>query len=299
MDIAAFGKLIKDFRTQLGITQKQLAEGICTPGYIYRIEKGERTPSAELIEQISMRLGIDLVDYLSLSQYESPSFVKCIMTSIVNLRQKEEYEKLGELLDSIKNHEDFQLGEALQFYLWNRGVVEYESNSNYKKAKELFIKAMNVTRDFNLKKDMNLNFMTRTELKVINALIILLYQHEEKNLATTIAKKILDDDSVYFRRKNSDPIIPLLLNYSNMLSIEGNYHESLNYLIKARNFLIANDDLYTLSQIYYHIAMNHYYLSNLEKAKDFINTSRTLAIIKEEHSFKEFLDKMICKYDLN
>ena len=40
MNTEIFGKVIKDFRTKKGITQQQLAEGICTKDYIYKIEKG-------------------------------------------------------------------------------------------------------------------------------------------------------------------------------------------------------------------------------------------------------------------
>jgi len=42
------GKIIPELRKSLGLTQKQLAESICTQALISRIERGEVMPSADM-----------------------------------------------------------------------------------------------------------------------------------------------------------------------------------------------------------------------------------------------------------
>lgn len=44
------GKVIKEHRDIVGMSRKTLSEDICTEKYIYLIEKGKRTPSANVIK---------------------------------------------------------------------------------------------------------------------------------------------------------------------------------------------------------------------------------------------------------
>ncbi len=57
------GNVIRELRLNLGMSQKVLAEGICSGKYIYLIEKGERSPSIEMTEMLSDKLGEDLFEY--------------------------------------------------------------------------------------------------------------------------------------------------------------------------------------------------------------------------------------------
>lgn len=51
------GEYIKERRKELGITQEELAEGICTVTSISRIENGDRVPKSEHMRAILSRLG--------------------------------------------------------------------------------------------------------------------------------------------------------------------------------------------------------------------------------------------------
>ena len=51
------GSIIKEFRLLRQLTQEQLAENICSEKYVYLIEKGERTPSTDLLRQFSDKIG--------------------------------------------------------------------------------------------------------------------------------------------------------------------------------------------------------------------------------------------------
>jgi len=299
MDLKMIGMLIKDFREKLGLTKMQLANGICTEEFIEKIENGERRPYAELMDQISTRLNIDLNDYINLSQYVAPSFVKKITSEIDNARNLKNYARLAKLLDSIKSHKDFETGFASQFYLWNRGIAEYELNKNHKLAKALLLKAMNITRPFDLHTNLNLTCLTNQEMKVINALIILLYQHNDQQLAKQISKSLVEGDSIFKNYKQQDPIIALTITYSVFLSREDKYAESLVYLNKARNYLTSNDDLYMLSQVFYHISMNHYSLDNKDTAKEYIDMAKMISTIKSEVPFGDFISKQISKYHIH
>lgn len=66
------GKSIKKLRTNLELTQKQLAEGICSQSLLSRVEKGLEIPSVLIIHNICQKLGITVDSLLSSSQLDSP-----------------------------------------------------------------------------------------------------------------------------------------------------------------------------------------------------------------------------------
>jgi tetratricopeptide (TPR) repeat protein len=56
---AALAARLREARDRAGLSQRALARGICTPAYISRLEKGERIPSLQLLQQLAERLDAD------------------------------------------------------------------------------------------------------------------------------------------------------------------------------------------------------------------------------------------------
>jgi transcriptional regulator with XRE-family HTH domain len=55
------GQRIRRLRTEMHMTQNQLADGDCTNGYISAIEKGRvKTPRPELLKRLAHRLGVSV-----------------------------------------------------------------------------------------------------------------------------------------------------------------------------------------------------------------------------------------------
>lgn len=50
---------LREARLRVGLSQRSLARGICTPAYISRLEKGERIPSLQLLRRLAERLDAD------------------------------------------------------------------------------------------------------------------------------------------------------------------------------------------------------------------------------------------------
>ncbi|HFI2692572.1 TPA: helix-turn-helix domain-containing protein, partial [Streptococcus suis] len=51
---------LKSRRLELGLSQAELAEGICEQGQISRIEKGKYNPGAELLYKLSLKLSVPM-----------------------------------------------------------------------------------------------------------------------------------------------------------------------------------------------------------------------------------------------
>ncbi|MBV6684081.1 helix-turn-helix domain-containing protein [Bacillus sp. JRC01] len=76
MDYSVIGKKIKELRKAIGITQGELAEGICTQALISRIEKGDIYPSATVLYRISQRLGVDVNYFFEIGSTERHDYIK-------------------------------------------------------------------------------------------------------------------------------------------------------------------------------------------------------------------------------
>lgn len=57
MAVFQLGTVIKNRREELGITQEDLADGICSVPTLSRIENGERMPTKDHFEMFMQRLG--------------------------------------------------------------------------------------------------------------------------------------------------------------------------------------------------------------------------------------------------
>lgn len=66
MPIFQFGFMIKHRREELGYTQEDLADGICSVPTLSRIENGERMPTREHFEMLSRGLVIQTRCWMSM-----------------------------------------------------------------------------------------------------------------------------------------------------------------------------------------------------------------------------------------
>jgi y4mF family transcriptional regulator len=72
MGILILGKIIKDRRKELGITQPHLAElANVSKNTLYKLERGESNPSLEVIKNILDVLGLELNVNIKKIDYET------------------------------------------------------------------------------------------------------------------------------------------------------------------------------------------------------------------------------------
>ncbi len=90
------GSIIKSYRTMRNMSRSKLAEHICSGKYIYLIEKGERTPSADMLRQLSSRLGVDLFDHFQYLDCMDPIAVRKLMKQVALCRRKGDFTTLEE-----------------------------------------------------------------------------------------------------------------------------------------------------------------------------------------------------------
>ena len=118
MPIYKFGYIIRQRREELGYTQEELAEGICSVPTLSRIENGERLPTKDHFEMLLQRLGYSesiLYTYVDANTWFLHELKFKIRQAII----LECFEEAQELLEEYKRKMDLKSPLDRQFVLLN------------------------------------------------------------------------------------------------------------------------------------------------------------------------------------
>lgn len=102
------GNVIKEVRCNLGMSRSELSENICSEKYLYLIEKGERTPSTEIVRLFSAKLDADIFEYYKYLGCIDPIKVCEAIKQFNTYRRIADFESLRKLSDSMAVLPDFQ-----------------------------------------------------------------------------------------------------------------------------------------------------------------------------------------------
>lgn len=128
MPVYKIGYLIKERRLELGITQEDLADGICAVTTLSRIENGERVPSKDHFERLIQRLGVsDIVFYTHVDK--NTLYLHELKFRIRDLIARRQYKEALELLNDYSNKADTSLRFEKQFVLLYHTLLAKDSFS--------------------------------------------------------------------------------------------------------------------------------------------------------------------------
>ena len=109
-----FGDVLRYYRNKAGLSQEQLAEGICTRVYISQIEKNKQIPTLYMISAFSNKMGVNLFDAYALiiehNDFDTHSKIETIHEAISACDDK----RLFELAKEYESLPGFSSGAPLQ-----------------------------------------------------------------------------------------------------------------------------------------------------------------------------------------
>lgn len=133
------GDKIRHYRKLRGISQSELADGICTQATISLIEKKDKIPSMEILVRICERLGITM----NLVIVNDDSQIYSIISDIKKSFYQDDFDGINDKLGKLKNINVNNKQEIKLIHFFN-GLMEYETSKNYDRAIFDFNRAMNV-----------------------------------------------------------------------------------------------------------------------------------------------------------
>ncbi|BCB05728.1 helix-turn-helix domain-containing protein [Bacillus sp. KH172YL63] len=285
MDYSVIGKKIKELRRAVGLTQGELAEGVCTQALVSRIEKGDIYPSATALYQISRKLGVDVNYFFEIGTTPRLDYVKEVERQLRNFRVKILYEEMMDVVKAEQKNPLFFKDETnLQLLYWHKSIYKYEIENDKDGGIALLKEALSLT--WNKKRA-----MTEREIEILMTLGVFEYgkgNMEEslkiyKEVRTTLQSNMqLNDKSIKTR---------ILYNIARTLTRLGKYQESNEYCAQAIKWCIEEEHLFGLGELYYHTGYNYEMEGKLEKALQYIEKSILIFGMYEDNRYQYHLNK--------
>ncbi|MFE1243462.1 helix-turn-helix domain-containing protein [Fictibacillus sp. NPDC058756] len=120
------GEEIKNIRRVAGISQKELAEGICNQSEISRIEAGTVFPNLDTLFQISLKLRVSIPYLLLKLLYDRDDYIIETINYIEALSERKNYQEIYELSSNeLKNGSNIKSISFYIFLKWNFHMASY------------------------------------------------------------------------------------------------------------------------------------------------------------------------------
>lgn len=291
MDFSAIGKKIKELRKLLGMSQGELAEGICTQAQISKIENGDVYPYASTLYLISQRLGVDVNYFFDIGMTPRFEYVQEVTEQLKQARRNSDYRTIKQIIDAEKTNPLFtQNNRNQQILLWYQGIYEHAANRNKKKAIELIQKAICLTKkttkvwsEREIEMQLSIGAIFFEEHEYENTMKICLDARENLSLLPYI------NDQTLFSR--------ISYNMARSLTRLGRYEESIKYCREAIRGCIQKDNLYLIGEFHYHIGYNYELLKRIKEAKSYMEKALIIFELQEDEKYIDFISSKIANWE--
>lgn len=254
------GLMLKEHRQHEGLSQKQLAEGICSQAMVSSIERGTYVPNVILFGQLCSKLGITVSNQflgkeLSMNQHHDFSqhvFILC---------KNHQYAELIDYMDNSGVLDTLESDRDIQSFYYYYGCGIYQLSHAVKEAKRYLQLAAHVT----LKEP----FKPKTEIEIllINALAVMDYDlHLEAE-----AMKLFNTAYLAFQAepKSFENLNVICYQYGYALYHQKAYQAALDKFLIGFDDVVEKESFFMLPE--YALALTNTYekLGNNNEAKRF------------------------------
>jgi transcriptional regulator with XRE-family HTH domain len=289
MDYSVIGTKIREMRKVVGLTQGDLAEGICTQALISRIEKGDIYPSATALYQIAVKLGVDINYFFEIGTTPRLDYIREVERQLKYLRDTWNY---NGMIDVVKTEEKNPLfykdNDKLQLLYWHKAIYLYEEKKEIEAAFTLLHKAYRLTA--HPKKA-----MSEREMQILSSIGTFhasLHHHDEA-LDYYHQVEIAMKTTVQLQEK----VIKTKLFYgmARILTRCGRLEESTDYCLKAIKWCLEEELLWGIGELHYQIGYNYELMNDIEKALFYMERAFHMFVLRDEQVHIDFVEKKMEK----
>ncbi len=283
------GRLIKDRRIALKMTQEELASDICDVVTLRRYEAGKLEPSDEKFNAIMQKLNVD-------SDLINPSFEIYGFTDPAVYEEFERLLQIHELSEFARQRDIFllSLNKTIKGTTYQQLCVRINAlseNDSEKKINNL-TEALRLTfSDFNVNK-IPTKMLSYIELAIINDIAICYFSMNNKD-EVDFAVKIYNNLYNYFLNmmpvNNNLMFRKIVLNYTSVLGQQQQFEKAILICKRAifwsDNSICQNNIynlLYNLGWLYYHLGVSEDNIHYMLLSKKYLLESYSLNCFFDE-----------------
>ncbi|WFR57037.1 helix-turn-helix transcriptional regulator [Anaerocolumna sp. AGMB13025] len=243
-----FGNLLQELRLKYNLSREKLAQDICTPKQIYRIEKGYSEPSIYLLHQLSIKFNLDLNEYYKM-YFTKNSIIGLEGTKAINTAiESGDLPLLQSLISTYETLEDFKNGQNLQYIYYGKALCSSLIDKDYNTSLDYCYKGIQVDNPKFSIQDISNNIFSNIGISLLNCTSLNYFSLNQYNVGIHILKELLTVLETHY----INPPYPLfeisqfskkiyqaaLCNISDILFEKGEVQASLNYVEKGIQFSI-------------------------------------------------------------
>lgn len=226
--------LVKNRRLQLGLTQKELAEGICAQPVISSIESGQVSPSVDLFSKIIRKLNVSSKNLAELFKLPQSSSSEFYTSTLKDMLYSHNYTGIHYILDNINPESLSPLQQ--QYYLWLQYSMLYFINHKTKEALAHLKKLAQETEAY-----------SDLYLKIYDSIATIYVEEKKYDSALTYYNEIVPFEK---NMLDSEMFSKILYNLSKIYFFKKNLAKASSYCTRAIDYLIATHRLSLLGECY-------------------------------------------------
>lgn len=294
MNCSLIGKLIKEYRERLGISQEELCGDFCAVSTLSRLENGKHLPGRKQIEAFFSYMGTK--PPINIIPMTEDDFRLYNLELDITNRIAEHNYKYEELLEEYKNLFDENDILSKQYYLRAKAIFEFENSDKKNPEKYLneLISVLQLTvKDFSLEKEITERYYTNNELELINSIAIIEWQCKKEESAIKHLEFLVSyyKNKRFIDERNKGQTLPILLyNLSNWYGRRKEIEKSLESSKEGIKLCKKYTQLCVLPELVFNLGCNYSFLGNHTEGKKCIIAALTIMKLLDNKNFEMGID---------
>lgn len=245
------GDIIRSLRKQAGLSQEELADGICSAVSISRIENGVQMPSSAVLDKILAKLGAGTYQICNI--YYRNEKQLAFEKNVQEIKQLISQGKLSEANDKLETLKDFAKDDTsnMQYYILLASSIKLYENRDVSEIIFELKNALKLTKsDFNFADFQNM-LLSPLEINILNALIAAMYKNGDILDAIRLGEELFKSMEKHESKLKEYQVskINLSFNLAQCMEKEHRYKEALNYCEIAEKLSLNSTEQMLLPEI--------------------------------------------------
>lgn len=283
------GDYIRELRMEMGYSQEELSDGICSPGNLSKIENNTRRPELNKLEALLQRLGRkECFTVLADKKEMDIGLLFQDLTSEIARRDVIGIENALKAMESICLPEDVLSTQYMEF------AKKILDELKGVKSDEILVRLVRILgmtkKDFELGKELLKGLYTYNEIVIINAIAVKSYHLRQTEYAIGLLQDIKKymDEKILDQEEKAKKYPMILLNLSGWLSNDRRYEEALNLCEEGLWICMTYGKLHPMPELMVTKGVILANLSKWEKAAEcFKRASHLFGILDREKECQE------------
>lgn len=281
------------------MTQKELAEGICSIKQLRRIEKNESVPNSYLLYEFTLKLGEDLLDYFPYASDPNVYQVKKELDIIYYFYRKKKYKDVLYKIEHsylLKNSENLTVKQEIK---WLLGAVSNHIPVLYEVDVEYYLEILKERYTFNDFSDLFMYHLKPLDLKIINAIIVKYLVNNQYDVAENLLIHALNQCETIKTPEYCENYVRFLYNLARLYLKQEKYEASIQ--LSSEGILRCKDNncLSYLADLYNIHGQALYEIGKKEEGKeDLKRYIRLRSIFDSGFDYQRIAENIKKKYNM-